>query len=186
MDIDLMILFNGFIKNYANLGLSIDSKSIDIINKENKYFITLGKLLGFSVISKKNDDGSIEIYWKECESNTICTLLTKVNITREVDLTKDLSVIYELINKVNMNNDNRYVLILLVSSMKRIEFLNSVVKNSLRRGKYEILIIYIVRDVVENIFNFYAYLFKNGEIIKNKVGISSSDNDENLKAILKN
>ena len=64
MDIDLMILFNGFIRNYVNLGLSIDSKSLDIKNQENRYFITLGKLLGFFISSKKKDNGNIEIDWK--------------------------------------------------------------------------------------------------------------------------
>lgn len=54
MDIDLMILFNGFIKNYVNLGLNLGSKSTDIINQENRYFITLGKLLGYFVSNNRN------------------------------------------------------------------------------------------------------------------------------------
>ncbi|MDV4151372.1 hypothetical protein R0131_11020 [Clostridium sp. AL.422] len=183
MEIDLMILFNGFIRNYANLGLNFVDKNLDIINKENKYFLTIGKLLGFLVKSKKNNDGSIEIDWKEYEFNTVSTSLTKINIVREIDLTKDLSVIYDLTHKVKKNPHIGYVLILEVSSYNRIDFLNKIVKSSLDIITDEILIIYITRDVIKNIFYFNAYLFKNSDIIKNKVGISSSDDDGKLKAI---
>ncbi len=185
MDIDLMILFNGFIRNYVNLGLSIYQKSKDIIDQENRYFITLGKLLGYFVSSNKSEDGSIEINWKEYEFNTISTSSTKVNITREVDLSKDISVIHGLINKVNSRPNIGYVVILEVSSFKRIDFLNNIISSSLKSIKYEVLIIYNVRDVIKNIFHYDAYLFKDSETIKNKVGISSIDKDGNLKAIFK-
>lgn len=185
MDIDLMILFNGFIRNYVNLGLSIDSKSLDIKNQENRYFITLGKLLGFFISSRKKDNGNIEIDWKQYEFNTISTSTTKVNIIREVDLTKDISVIYDVINKVNDTSNIRYVVMLEVSSFNRIDFLNNIVISSLKANKYEVLIIYIVKDVIKNISNYYAYLFKNSDTIKNKIGISSPDDDGNLRAIFK-
>jgi len=185
MDIDLMILFNGFIRNYVNLGLSIGSKSKDIINQENRYFITLGKLLGYFVSSKKSNDGRIEIDWKEYEFNTISTSSTKLNIIREIDLTKDLSVIHNLINKVNLKPNIRYMLILEVSSFNRIDFLNNIISTSLKSTKYEVLIIYNVRDVIKNIFHYNAYLFKDSDTIKSKIGISSVDEDGNLKAIFK-
>ena len=185
MDIDLMILFNGFIRNYVNLGLSICSKSNDIINQENRYFITLGKLLGYFVSSKKSNDGRIEIDWKEYEFNTISTSSTKVKIIREVDLSNDISVIHELINKVNGKANIGYVVILEVSSLNRIEFLNNIIASSLRSNKYEILIIYNIRDVMKNIFQYNAYLFKDSETIKSKVGISSATKDGNLRAIFK-
>lgn len=185
MDIDLMILFNGFIRNYVNLGLSIGNKSKDIINQENRYFITLGKLLGYFVYSKKSDDGNIEIDWKEYEFNTISSSSTKLNIIREVDLSKDLSVIHNLISKVNIKPSIGYILILEVSSSNRMDFLNNIIMTSLKEIKYEILIIYNVRDVIKNIYHYNAYLFKNSEIIKNKIGISSADEDGNLKAIFK-
>lgn len=185
MDIDLMILFNGFIRNYVNLGLSIGNKSLDIINKENRYFITLGKLLGYFVLSNKSEDGSIEIDWKDYEFNTMSTSSTKVNIIREVDLTKDISVIHDLINKVNIKPNIGYVVILEVSSYNRIDFLNKIISSSLKSIKYEILILYKVRDVIKNIFHYNAYLFKDSETIKNKIGVSSVDNDGNLKAIFK-
>ena len=185
MAIDLMIIFNGFIRNYVNFGLNLRNDNIDIINQENKYFITIGKLLGFLVVSKKKNDGSINIDWQEYEFNTISRSLTRVNIVREVDLTKDLLVIYDLINKAKDNPSNRYILILEVSSFNRIDFLNNIVESSLESFKNEILIIYNIKDVIKNIFYFNAYLFKNSEIIKEKVGISSSDDDGNLKAIFK-
>ena len=185
MDINLMILFNGFIRNYMNLGLSIDSKSLDIKNQENRYFITLGKLLGFFVLSEKKDNGNIEIDWKQYEFNTISTSTTKVNIIREVDLTKDISVIHDVINKVNNTYNIRYVVILEVASFNRINFLNKIVNSSFKATKYEVLIVYIVKDVIKNISNYYAYLFKDSDTIKNKIGISSADDDGNLKAIFK-
>ena len=185
MDIDLMTIFNGFIRNYTNFGLNLENENIDIINKENKFFITIGKLFGFLVLSKKKKDGSINIDWQEYELNSINDSMTKVNIVREVDLTKDLSVIYDLINKVKDNSNNRYILILEVSSSNRIDFLNNIVKSSLEFTKNDILIIYSIKDVIKNSFNFNAYLFKNSEIIKSKVAITSSDNEGNLKAIFK-
>lgn len=185
MDIDLMILFNGFIKNYVNLGLNLGSKSTDIINQENRYFITLGKLLGYFVSNNKNEDGSIEIAWKEYDLNTSSSLSTKVEIIREVDLTKDILIIHDLINKVNKKPNIRYVVLLEVSSYNRIVFLNKIIGSSLKVNKYEILILYKVRNVIKNTFHYNAYLFKDSENIKNKIGISSVDKDGNLKAVIK-
>lgn len=185
LDIDLMILFNGFIRNYINLGLNIGSKNTDIIKQENKYFITLGKLLGFLVISKKNNEDVTEITWKDYEFNTISTSVTKINILREVDLSKDLLAIHKLINLVKEYPNRGYVKILEVPSVNRIDFLNKIVTTSLENTKAEILIIYINRDVIKNTSYFNAYLFKNNEIIKNKIGISSIDEDGNLKANFK-
>lgn len=185
LDIDLMILFNGFVRNYINLGLNIESKNTDIIKQENKYFITLGKLLGFLVISNSSNDGRAEINWKEYEFNTVSTSLTKVKIIREVDLSNDISVIYDLVNQVKENPKSGYILLLEVSSSNRIDFLNKIVINSLEFVKNEVLIIYITKDMIKNICYFNAYLFKDSEIIKSKVGISSIDADGNLKTNFK-
>lgn len=180
-----MILFDGFIRNYENLGLNINSKIADINNKENKFFITLGKLLGFLVVSKKKDNSNLDLKWQSYELNNINTAITKISIYREIDLTKDLSSIHSLIDKVNNNTDKKYVQILEVTSSNRIEFLNKILISSINRKDSQILIIYITRNVIKNISEFNAYFFKNGEIIKNKVGISTADINGNYKATFK-
>ena len=67
----------------------------------------------------------------------------------------------------------------------RIVFLNKIISSSLKADKYEILILYKVRNVIKNNFHYNAYLFKDSENIKNKIGISSVDKHGNLKAVIK-
>jgi len=183
LDLDLMIIFNGFIRNYVNFGLNKYSNSVDIIKKENRYFITLGRLLGFSVINKKNNDiRNTEISWYEYEFENISNSQEKMKILREFDLEKDLSAIYNLINLVKEKSSNGYIQILETSSRNRIDFFNKIILNSLVKEKNEFLVIYITRDVIKD-FTFYnAYLFENSQITKNKIGVSSYDKEGTLKA----
>ncbi|WP_066893171.1 hypothetical protein [Clostridium nigeriense] len=186
LDIDLMILFNGFIRNYVNLGLNKNSNNIEIIKQENKYFSTIGKLLGFSVVNKKNyNDINIEICWNEYELDTVSESLIKFQMFREIDLTKDLLAIHNLLNNIKENPNRGYIQILETSSNNRVDFLNNIVKTSIVSCTSEYLIIYITRDVIKNITYFNSYLFKGNEIIKNKIGLSSSDKEENLIANFK-
>lgn len=178
VDIDLMILFNGFIRNYINLGLNKNSQNADIIRQENKYFVTIGKLLGFNVIHKVDFK---EIIWKEYRNNIEDKSIIKINIFRESDLTKDLLALHNLLEIIKKNPDVSYIQILETSSKNRIEFLNNIIKTSNLSFNSEILIIYINKDILKGKTYYYAYLFKNREIIKDKIGITISDLNGNLK-----
>jgi hypothetical protein len=182
LDLDLMIIFNGFIRNYINFGLNKDSKSIDVIKQENRYFMTLGKFLGFSVINKKNNDiRNIEISWHEYEFNTMSNSSEKLKILREINLENDLSAIYNLIKLIKEKPRKGYIQILETSSTNRIDFFNKIILKSLVKEKNEFLIIYITRDVIKDFTYYNAYLFENSEITKSKIGFSSYDKEGALK-----
>lgn len=181
LDLDLMIIFNGFIRNYINFGLNKNSKSIDIIKKENRYFMTLGKFLGFSVI-KNNNIKNMEISWHEYEFNTMSNSSEKMKILREIDLENDLSAIYNLIKLIKEKPRKGYIQIIETSSKNRIDFFNKIILDSLGKEKNEFLIIYITRDVIKDLTFYNAYLFENSEITKSKIGVASYNKDETLKA----
>lgn len=178
VDTDLMILFNGFIRNYINLGLNENNQNSDIIKQENKYFVTIGKLLGFNVVHKLDFK---EIIWKEYKKDIEDNASVKINIFRENDLTRDLLALHNLLEIIKKNPKVGYIQLLETSSIKRIEFLNNIIKTSNLSFNTEILIIYINKDILKGKTYYYAYLFKNREIIKGKIGIVSSDKDGNLK-----
>ena len=183
LDLDLMIIFNGFIRNYINFGLNKESKSIDIVKQENRYFITLGKFLGFSVTNKKNNNvRNIEISWNEYEFNTMSNSSEKMKILREIDLERDLLAIYNLIKISKEKPKNSYIQIVEVSSNSRIDFFNKIILDSLVNEKNKFLIIYITRDVLKDFTYYNAYLFENSEITKHKIGFSSYDMEGTLKA----
>lgn len=186
LHLDLMILFNGFIKNYTNFGLTKCSKSIDVIKQENKYFSTMGKLLGFTVVDKINTKGIInEICWSKDEFNIQSKASIKLKLFREVDLTKDLLAIDTVLNEIKENTECRYICIIEISSYNRIDFLNNIISKSVTSSKAEYLVIYIIRNVIDNITYFNSFLFKGNKIIKNKIGASYIDKEGNLSANFK-
>ncbi len=178
VDIDLMLLFNGFIRNYINLGLNENSKNEEIIKQENKYFITVGKLLGFNVVHKLDFK---EVIWKEYKVDIEDKSLIKLNLLRENDLAKDLLALHNLQEIIKENSNVSYIQILETSSINRIEFLNNIIKTSNLRHNAQILIIYINKDILKRKTYYYAYLFKNKQIIKGKIGITSSDKNGHLR-----
>lgn len=189
LDFDLMNIFNGFIRNYNNFGLNKKSSKFEVVKKEIKYFIMLGQFLGYSVMHKglNNDEvtplSKIEVIWKEYEGDTPYS--TKLQIFREVDMADDLLTIQNLIKKIEEDPNKTYIQILETSSNTRINYLNNIINTSHLEIKKDILLIYIIRDILNDKSYYNGYLFEEGKITKKKIGISYTDDVGDMKAVFK-
>lgn len=187
LNLDLMSLFNGFIKNYENFDLNKRSSNCEIIKMEAKYFIRLGQVLGYSVIHRglniDNKLENIEVLWNECNPGISKLNLTKLQLLRETDLMNDLLAIQMLLRRVRQKPDRVYIQILETSSDNRIDYLNNIVNTSRLKTEKDILLIYVIRDIL-NINSYYkAYLFENGKVTKSKLGVSYCDMNGDMKSI---
>lgn len=191
LDFDLMNIFNGFIRNYINFNLNKDSSKFEIIKKEIKYFIMLGQLLGYSVMYKglNNDEKKysniIEVLWKDYDFNTIESSKTKLQLFRQMDLTNDLLAIQNLLNSIKENQDRSYIQILETSSQTRIDYLNNIINTTNLTIKSDILVIYIIRDILNDKSYYNAYLFNKGKITKEKTAICHVDIIGSMKSVFK-
>ncbi|MCR1949778.1 MULTISPECIES: hypothetical protein [Clostridium] len=191
LDFDLMNIFNGFIRNYANFGLNKNSSRFEAVKREIKYFIMLGQFLGYSVMHKgiNNDDeaslSNIEVAWKDYDFNTLSSSSIKLQLFREDDLVNDLEVIQNLLYKVKEDPDKAYVQILETSSNARIDYLNNIINTSYLEIKKDMLVIYIIRDILNDKSYYNGYLFEKGKITKKKIGICYSDVVGEKKAVFK-
>ena len=175
----LLNIFKGFIKNYINFDIKIGDLSEDINNKEMKYFIILGQMLGFTIFNKKNNETIIEVNFYEDKNNK----KKKLTINRENNLLKDIIAIENLI--FNYSEEERFFIeIIETSSEKRIEYLNNLIIKSNLCIKKEILVIYIIKDILNYKTYFNAYLFNDHKIIDTKIGYSYKNELDGIQAIL--
>ncbi|WP_300384463.1 hypothetical protein [Clostridium sp.] len=174
----LINIFKGFIKNYINFDIKIGDLIEDINNKEMKYFIILGQILGFDITNKKNEEMIIEVNLYKDNNQKILT------INRENDLLKDINEIEKLI--LNYKKEEKFFIeIIETSSVKRIEYLNNIIIKSGLCIKKEILVIYIIKDILNYETYFIAYLFNDNKIIDNKIAYSYKNELDEVNAILK-
>ncbi|WP_291650700.1 hypothetical protein [Clostridium sp.] len=191
LDFDLMNIFNGFIRNYVNFGLKKNSSRFEAVKKEIKYFIMLGQFLGYSVMHKgiNNDDeallSNIEVSWKDYDSNTLSSSSMKLQLFRENDLINDLQAIQNLLYKVKEEPNKIYIQILETSSNTRIDYLNNIINTSHLEMEKDLLVIYIIRDILNDRSYYNGYLFEKGKITKRKMGICYSDAVGDKKAVFK-
>ena len=165
LQIDLITIFDGLIKNYINLDLDKNSTKEEIIEKESRYFSMLGRLLGV-------------IKWSLNERDKIIDL----EINREEDLLNDLSAIHKLINETKNNQNRSYIKIIETSSINRINYLNNIVCSN--NIKNNILIIYIIKDILNNKSYYNAYLFKDRAIVREKKAMIKLTKDYKLKGLI--
>ena len=178
-DFTLLNIFKGFIKNYINFNVKIGDSIEDINNKEIKYFIILGQILGFKITTKKDKEMIVEVnFYEEKNSKE-----RKLTISKENDLMKDVSSIEKLI--LNYKKEERYLIeIIETSSEKRIEYLNNLIIKSDLCIKKEILVIYIIKDILNYKTYFISYLFSNNTIIDNKIGYSYKNKLNQIEATI--
>lgn len=167
---NLMNIFNGFIRNYENFNLNINDKKEDFIKKENKFFIMIGQLLGFEVLSKKGK-GIFEnkIVWIDKDNDDKSVLF----VVREDDLTEDLQNIQNIVTYLKEKNDNSVINILETSSERRIEYLNNIILTSGLCIKKEILVIYIIKDILNSKNYITANLYLGNKLILSKKAVIS-------------
>lgn len=180
LQIDLMTIFNGLIKNYINLDLDKNSTSEEIVKKESKYFLMIGRLLGLDV----NHTGinplekEVVIKWSFKDEDTNIDL----EINREEDLLNDLSAIHKLINEAKRNTHKSYIKIIETSSINRINYLNNIILSS--NIKNNILVIYIIKDILNNISYYNSYLFKDSIVNKEKKAMIKVSKEYKLKGLI--
>lgn len=177
----LLNIFKGFIENYSNFNIQLGDSVEDINNKEMKYFIILGQMLGFKITNKKNEEMITEINFYEDKNSKD----KKLTICKQNDLLKDMIGIENLI--INYKNEERFLIqIIETSSKQRIEYLNNlIIKSNICINK-EVLVIYIIKDILNYKTYFISYLFGNNKLIDSKVGYSYKNELNEIEAKIKN
>lgn len=180
LQIDLITIFDGLIKNYINLDLDKNSTKEEIVEKESRYFSMLGRLLGVDVTHRgiRSSEGEVVIKWSLNERDKIIDL----EINREEDLLNDLASIHKLINEAKNNQNRSYIKIIETSSINRINYLNNIVcTNNIQNN---MLIIYIIKDILNNKSYYNAYLFKDKAIVREKKAMIKLTKDYKLKGLI--
>lgn len=183
---DLLNIFEGLIRNYSKFKLDKNSTKESIVNKELSYISLLGELLGYSSTIDTDENNNKIIKWKQF--NDIDSTPNKLILyySREDDITKDVLALQTLLNKIKMGHeDTSYMLNVEVSSEARIKYLNSLINEPYCVNK-EILIIYKIPQILESKSDLSAYLFKDGEIYRERHAKSYIDIFGTLKSKFKN
>lgn len=172
---NLMNIFNGFIKNYENLNLNVNDSNEEFIKKENKFFIMIGQFLGYQVLLKKGPKFfNKEIVWisSDIENKKVLSIL------REDDLTKDLENIQNLVNYLKDEEETIVINIVETSSQKRVDYLNNIILTSKLCIKKEVLVIYIIRDILNSTNYLTANIFFENKLVSSKKALISSKSGE--------
>lgn len=186
--INLMNIFEGLVRNYLKFNLTTKNTKIEILNKELNYISSVGNVLGYSSISTEINDESkiitdtIEIEWRNYDDERGISNDLFLYFSEEIDLMKDISAITNLVNKINTKIEAQgFIQIIEVSSKERGSYLNKILQEAKRFKEIDVLIIYKVSNIKENTSNYYAYLFEEGNLIKQKNAYSYYDKFEFLK-----
>lgn len=180
--INLMNIFEGLVRNYLKFNLTTKNTKIEILNKELNYISSVGNVLGYSSISTEINDESkiitdtIEIEWRNYDDERGISNDLFLYFSEEIDLMKDISAITNLVNKINTKIEAQgFIQIIEVSSKERGSYLNKILQEAKRFKEIDVLIIYKVSNIKENTSNYYAYLFEEGNLIKQKNAYSYYD-----------
>lgn len=178
LNLNLMDLYNGLIKNYKNLSLNKSSQYDEISNKESKFFNTLGKFLGYKLEYKgssnvdKNKKIRFKYDFKYDKDNK------DIEVIRENDMSNDLDAIQKLVDELKVN-DSSIIQFLETFSENRIDYLNKILLDSTNNLSNDLLVIYIIRDILKAECYHYCYLF-NSNGIKEKYIVRIKGNREDI------
>lgn len=184
---NLINIFNGFIRNYGNFGLTRKSNNFEVIKTETKYFVILGQMLGYSVIYKglnqEEKINKVEVLWNDYNNDISKLNSTRLQILRETDLSTDLEAVQHLLSNIKKDPNRAVIQVIETFSKSRIDYINNIINTSLSEKQKDILLIYVIRDILNSKNYYKAYLFENGKATKSKSGTSYCDVDGKMKAI---
>ncbi|VYT63731.1 hypothetical protein [Clostridium tertium] len=168
LNLNLIDLYNGFVKNYENLSLNRSSQYEEITTKENKFFITLCKFLGYNINYKRGETEDKRVIinfkydYKECKYNK------DIDFIRETDMANDLFAVQKLSSELRFNN-NAIICILETFSDNRIDYLNNIILSSPNSIKNDLLLVYVIRDILSGVNYHHCYLLNESGISKSFV-----------------
>ena len=178
LNLNLMDLYNGLVRNYENLSLNKSSQYDEISNKESKFFITLGKFLGYKLEYKGSSNGDrnkkirFKYDFKYDKDNK------DIVVIRETDMSNDLDAIQKLVDEVRFN-DSSVIQFLETFSENRIDYLNKILLDFTNNLSNDLLVVYIIRDILKAECYHYCYLF-NSNGIKDKYIVRIKGNPEDI------
>lgn len=178
LNLNLMDLYNGLVRNYENLSLNKSSQYDEISNKESKFFITLGKFLGYRL--EYNGSINVDKYkrvrfkydFKYDKDNK------DIEVIRETDMSNDLDAIQKLVDEIKVNNSS-IIQFLETFSENRIDYLNKILLDFTNNLSNDLLVVYIIRDILKAECYHYCYLF-NSNGIKDKYIVRIKANREDI------
>ncbi|GAB6170282.1 hypothetical protein JCM1393_27420 [Clostridium carnis] len=191
-EFDLMNIFEGLVRNYVKFGLNNDSSKSDIINQEVKYIISVGEVLGYSALVNNREKVSeynkknIEVLWRKYDDKKALPKELVLYFSIEEDLINDIKAIENLMITIsNEKNTQSFMQFLEVSSKERISYINKLIQSSRFTLNKDVLLVYKIQNILEKKSYWYAYLFSENTIVKEKKASSYVDVLGILKAKFK-
>lgn len=172
---DLMIFFEGYVRNYRRLNLHHVHNRSMFTKREIDYFSNLGEMLGYYVFIEDSKPDKIKgrsrpmdlSWWKwdeRIDKENYCGLI--LHLERENSSDKD----EETIEKLFSITDDAYVPhniigILKIETEERIQYLNKLIIEYNKRQRSNVLMIYRVYNAQMNIERVWAYyISESGQI----------------------
>ncbi|MEH7249777.1 hypothetical protein V7114_23705 [Neobacillus niacini] len=166
---DLMLFFEGYVRNYRRLNLSNIHNRTMFTQREIDYFANLGEMLGFdSFLEDSKFDRSKErsrpmdlAWWKwDQRIDKENYVYLALHLERENQWNKDDDTINKLFSKTEEGYVPLNVIgIQFVESRVRIEYLNTLIIKRNKVQKSNALMVYRFYDAEYDIERVYSYLF---------------------------
>lgn len=174
-NIDLMNIFEGLVRNYLKFNLTTQSNKFEILKKELDYIVSVGEVLGYSsILTGINEESrtitnTIEIEWRNYDDENTISKELFLYFSKELDLIQDVKAINNLVNIINTKSETKaFIQMIEVSSKDRIEYLNKILQYDKEFKCVDVLIIYKTSNIIEQSSEYYSYLFKESNLVKQK------------------
>lgn len=165
--LNLMQFFEGYVRNYRRMNLSVQHNLSMFTQREIHHFANLGEMLGFDAFVEDGKRDKLKGFsrpmdlswwkWDARESKEDYQYLA-LHLERENVLSKDVETIEKLFSKTEEGYVPHHVIgIQFVESAERIPILNAMIKQKNSSQKSTVLMIYRYFDLEERLQRVDAY-----------------------------
>jgi hypothetical protein len=182
---NLMIFFEGYVKNYRRLNLTQQHNKSMLTRREIDYFANLGEVLGYDVFMEdskhdyqRNRSRPMDLAWWKWDSridkeNYIGLVL---HLERENQWNKDTDTIDKLFSKTDEGYIPHNVIgIQNIPSISRIDYLNEIVIKKNKWQGSEVLMVYRFFDQEFNLDRVLAFYFTKSGLIEERKAVCKKD-----------
>ncbi|MCA1054331.1 hypothetical protein LCM10_04970 [Rossellomorea aquimaris] len=153
---NLMQFFEGYVRNYRRLNLSVNHNVSMFTNREIDYFASLGEMLGYEVFieDRKMDyamgrSRPMDLSWWKWDKRVseVEYVSLDLHLERESQWGKDVETIEKLFSETDEGCLPKHVIgIQYIESQERMEFLNKLVVEKNRLQQSHVLMVYRYED----------------------------------------
>jgi hypothetical protein len=174
--INLLQLFEGYVRNYRRMNLSIEHNSSMFTKREIDYFATVGEMLGYFTFVEdakfdktKGRSRPMDLSWWKWDARVDSENYEylSLHLERENQLNRDTETIQKLFFKTNKDYIPHNVIgIQFVDSEERIKYLNELILKKNNVQKSNVLMIYRYHDIELDLQRVDAYSFLPSGVVE--------------------